>query len=318
MLGQRPSRQEVDERLVGVGALPGGAHGIRGGARGHPGGAGGEDAARHRGERGGERDGDRAGAGRGEVLLDLGRVPVHAADAVGRHRAHHLGAEQVRLERLAGARGAGGRDDGDVVGLEHAGDEPGGQGQRDGGRVAARHGDAAWRRRGQRAGPGGGGQLGHAVGPRPGVRGVVEGGPGALVGEPEVGAAVDDDHVVAQLGRQGRRVAVRQGEHDGVVAGEHLGGGVLEQPVGQRGQVRVDAAQRLAGVRRGGEGTDLEVGVLQQQAHDLTAGVPARPGDCDTSHVHDYTESLDSMHTAPARSAATSRPVRQPSASQQH
>ena len=84
---------------------------------------------------------------------------------------------------------------------------------------------------------------------------------------------------------------MRQGEHDRVVAGEHLGRGVLEQPVGQRGQVRVDAAERLPGVRRGGEGPDLEVGVLQQQAHDLTAGVPARPGDCDTSHVHDYTES---------------------------
>ena len=83
---------------------------------------------------------------------------------------------------------------------------------------------------------------------------------------------------------------MRQGEHDRVVAGEHLGRGVLEQPVGQRGQVRVDAAERLPGVRRGGEGTDLEVGVLEEQAHDLTAGVPARPGDCDASHVHDYTE----------------------------
>ena len=90
---------------------------------------------------------------------------------------------------------------------------------------------------------------------------------------------------------------MRQGEHDGVVAGEHLGRGVLEQAVGQRGQVRVDAAERLPGVGRGGEGPDLELGVLQQQAHDLTAGVPARPGDCDTSHVHDYTESRDSMHT---------------------
>ena len=144
-----------------------------------------------------------------------------------------------------------------------------------------------------------GGQLGHAVGPRPGVRGVVEGGPRGLVGEAEVGAAVDDDHVVAQLGGQCRGVAVRQGEHDRVVAGEHLGRGVLEQPVGERGQVRVDAAQRLPGVRRRGERTDLELGVLQQQAHDLTAGVPARPGDCDTSHVHDYTEFCTFMHAPP-------------------
>ena len=97
------------------------------------------------------------------------------------------------------------------------------------------------------------------------------------------------------------RVAVRQGEHDGVVAGEHLGRGVLEQPVGQRGQVRVDAAERLPGVRRGGERTDLELGVLEEQAHDLTPGVPARPGDCDPSHVHDYTEFRDSIHPAPAQ-----------------
>jgi hypothetical protein len=89
---------------------------------------------------------------------------------------------------------------------------------------------------------------------------------------------------------------VRQREHDRVVAGEHLGRGVLEQPVGQRGQVRVDAAEKLPGVGRGGQHPDLELGVLEQQPHDLPAGVPARPGDCDTSHVHDYTEFLDSMH----------------------
>ena len=56
----------------------------------------------------------RAG-GAAEVLLDLGGVPVDAADAVRRHRAHHLGAEQVRLERPAGAGGAGGGDDDDVL-----------------------------------------------------------------------------------------------------------------------------------------------------------------------------------------------------------
>ena len=103
-------------------------------------------------------------------------------------------------------------------------------------------------------------------------------------------------------------MAVRQGEHDGVVAGEHLGRGVLEQPVGQRREVRVDAAERLPGVGRGGQGPDLELGVLEQQPHDLTAGVPARPGDCDTSHVHDYTELRDSMHTRPAPDTPTFSP----------
>ena len=50
-------------------------------------------------------------------------------------------------------------------------------------------------------------------------------------------------------GGEGGRVAVREREHDRVVAGEHLERGVLEQPVGERGEVRVDAAERLAGVR---------------------------------------------------------------------
>ena len=145
------------------------------------------------------------GPGRGEVLLDLRGVPVDAADAVRRHRAHHLGAEQVRLERPPGARRAGCRDDGDVVGLEHAGGQARGEGQGDGGGVAARHGDAGGAGEGGALRAGGRGQLGHAVGPRPGVRGVVEGGPGVGVGEPEVGAAVDDDDVVRRAGRRARR-----------------------------------------------------------------------------------------------------------------
>src|SRR4029079_18417408 len=46
------------------------------------------------------------------------------------------------------------------------------------------------------------------------------------------------------------------------------------------------------------QGTDLELGVLEQQAHDLGARVPARSGDRHASHVHDYTESRTSMHPA--------------------
>ena len=84
-----------------------------------------------------------------------------------------------------------------------------------------------------------------------------------------------------ELGGEGGAVAVRQGEDDGVVAGEHVERRVLEQPVGQRRQVGVDAAERLPGVRGGGEGPDLELGVLEEEAHDLSPGIPARPGDCD-------------------------------------
>jgi hypothetical protein len=45
-------------------------------------------------------------------------MPVHAADTIGRHRAHDLGAEEMRLEPLAGAGGAARGDDDDIAGLE--------------------------------------------------------------------------------------------------------------------------------------------------------------------------------------------------------
>ena len=74
---------------------------------------------------------------------------------------------------------------------------PGARAERGDGRVAAGDGD-----------PGGAGQLralagqlGQAVGPGAGVAAAVEPLPGRRVGEPEVGAAVDDHDVLAQLGR---------------------------------------------------------------------------------------------------------------------
>ena len=115
--------------------------------------------------------------------------------------------------------------------------------------------------------------------------------PGGRVGEPEVGAAVDDDGVVGQrLGDRGG-LAVRQAEEDHVVAGEHLDGGLLEHPVGQRHEVRLERAERLPRVGAGGDRADLDVRVGQQQPQDLAAGVPARSGDRHSAlrHVHDYT-----------------------------
>ena len=86
--------------------------------------AGGEDAARHRHQQRREADPTVPSVEAGEVLDDLGGVPVDAADAVRAGVAHHLAAEQVRLGGLAGAAGAGGGDH-DDVGL----DEPGGDGR---------------------------------------------------------------------------------------------------------------------------------------------------------------------------------------------
>ena len=96
-------------------------------------------------------------------------------------------------------------------------DQPGGdqrregQDRRDG--VAAGVGDPA-----ARADRPGAGQLGQAVGPGAGVRPAVVALPRGGVGEPEVGAEVDDREVGGQLGHQRGRLAVRQGEEDHVGA----------------------------------------------------------------------------------------------------
>ena len=74
---------------------------------------------------------------------------------------------------------------------------------------------------------------------------------------------------------------MRQGEEDDVVAVEGLGGGLLEHPLGQRHQVWLERAERLAGVAPGGQRADLDLRVAQQQAQQLTPGVPAGSGDCD-------------------------------------
>ena len=74
---------------------------------------------------------------------------------------------------------------------------------------------------------------------------------------------------------------MRKGQEHHVVAGQGLGGGLLEDPVGQRDQVRLEGAQELAGVAAGGQRADLDVGMREQQAQQLTAGVPAGSGNGD-------------------------------------
>ena len=64
----------------------------------------------------------------------------------------------------------------------------------------------------------------------------------------------------------GRGLAVRQAEEDHVVPGERLDGGLLQDPVGQRHQVRLQRAERLAGVGAGGDRADLDVGVRRAAA----------------------------------------------------
>ena len=109
------------------------------------------------------------------------------------------------------------------------------------GRVAARDGHP----RGAAQGVAGTGQLGEAVRPGAGVLGPVEPHPGLGVGQPEVRAAVDDEHVVPERLGDGGRGAVRQGQEDDVVTGQHVGGGRLQDPLGQRGQVGLQDAEGL-------------------------------------------------------------------------
>ncbi|GAA3241198.1 hypothetical protein GCM10020256_63950 [Streptomyces thermocoprophilus] len=269
------------------------------------------------GQRRGEGDGDAFPRHAAEVLDHLGGVPVAAADAVRRHGAHDLAAEQVRLGCLAGAGGAGGGDD-----HRFWPGEPGGvggeEGEGDGGGVATGYRDALGplqRGAGTR-------KFGEAVGPGAGVRGAVEGLPVGGVLQPEVGAHVDDEHVGAELFGDGRGLAVRQREEDHVVPGERVGGGLREHSVGQRQQMRLERAERLSGVGVAGQGADLDLGVGEEKTQDFSARVSARSGHRHSyCHVHpppgwhDYTQRctfMQSLCRLPAAGGARGRRSRPP------
>ena len=76
-------------------------------------------------------------------------------------------------------------------------------------------------------------------------------------------------------------LTVRQGEEDDVVTGQGLGVVALEDPVGERHQVRLQRAQRFPRVGAAGQGADPDVGVAEEQAQHLAAGVPTGTGDGD-------------------------------------
>ena len=77
------------------------------------------------------------------------------------------------------------------------------------------------------------------------------------------------------------------------MTGERLGAGLLEHPVGQRHQVRLEHARGAR--RRWSPPVRAPIstsGCAEQQSEDLAPGVPAGSGDGDTCarHVHDYTD----------------------------
>lgn len=115
--------------------------------------------------------------------------------------------------------------------------------------------------------------MGRAVEPLP-VRRVLEA---------EVGAHVDDEHLRAELLGHGGGLPVRQREEHHLVPGEDLGGRLLEHPVGQGQQVRLEPAQTLARVGVAGQCTDLDLGVREQQAQHFAARITTR-----SRHRHAY------------------------------
>ena len=102
--------------------------------------------------------------------------------------------------------------------------------------------------------------------------------PRSGIGEPVVGAAVDDDGVLAELGGELVRLPVRQRQEDRVVSGEDLGGCGFEDPVGQRQQVRLMCAEPVPRVAERGDRADGDVRVAEQQAQQLAARVAAGAG----------------------------------------
>lgn len=97
------------------------------------------------------------------------------------------------------------------------------------------------------------------------MRGAVELLPVGGVLQPEVGAHVDDEHLVTELFGHGGGLPVRQGQEDDVVSGEHLGRGRGEHAVRERPQVRLQRAESLPRVGVAGEGPDLDLWVGEEQ-----------------------------------------------------
>jgi hypothetical protein len=103
-------------------------------------------------------------------------------------------------------------------------------------------------------------------------------GPGAGVGQPEVGTEVDDLQVRPEAGGHPGGLPGGQGQERQVAAGTGHGLRVLEPPPGQgrhAGQVGMDLGDRPARVAVRGDRAQLQVGVAGEQPEQLTAGVSA-------------------------------------------
>ena len=109
----------------------------------------------------------------------------------------------------------------------------------------------------------------------------VEGLPLPGIGQPEVGAAVHDHGLLPQRPGDDGRLSVRQAEEDHVVTGQGVNGRVGQDTVGEREQVGLERTEPLTRVGARGHGTDLDVGVPEEQAQDLAPGISTGSGDGD-------------------------------------
>ena len=119
------------------------------------------------------------------------------------------------------------------------------------------------------------GQLGQAVRPGAGVRAAVVARPGVCVGQPEVGAEVDDAYVRRQLRGDGRRLAVRQRQEDEVGVGQPFGVVASNVRSARASRCGWTSVTRRTGTAPRRHRAELELGMAENQAQQLTAGVPA-------------------------------------------
>ena len=90
-----------------------------------------------------------------------------------------------------------------------------------------------------------------------------------------VGAGVDHQRVLGQLGGDLGAGPVRQGQEHHVVPGQVLNGGLDQHLLRQRVQVRGDGAQPASGLGVGGDRSDGDLRVVGQQAKYFATGIAA-------------------------------------------
>ncbi|GAA1844603.1 hypothetical protein GCM10009813_03630 [Brevibacterium marinum] len=118
-----------------------------------------------------------------------------------------------------------------------------------------------------------------------------------------VSGQVDDEGARArgfEFGGNLSGLAVWEGEDDDIVAGEHLGGGLLDHEIGISGKMGLMSAELLTRGGMSAHRCDVQVGVSAQQPEDLSPGVSGGTGDGNRKiiHMYNYTSALNYMQEA--------------------